>query len=59
MIRMYAKRLLNPYLGVIQVAELENTRAMSADGRNWAIQYAQSENIRQRSNNPVQDANKS
>lgn len=58
MIRMYSKRLLNPYLGVIQVAELENTRAMSADGINWVIQYAQSEYTRQRSSNSVEDASK-
>ena len=58
MIRMYSKRLLNPYLGVIQVAELESTRAMSADGVNWVIQYAQSDNSRQRSNSPVEDASK-
>lgn len=40
MIKMYSKRLLNPYIGVIQFAELENARALSADGVNWAIQYA-------------------
>jgi hypothetical protein len=36
---MYSKRLLTPYIGVIQVAELEIARALSADGVNWAIQY--------------------
>ena len=28
-----------PYVGVIQVAELGRTRAISADGSHWAIQY--------------------
>jgi len=56
MIRMYSKRLLMPFVGVIQVAELGRTRAMSADGVNWAIQYAQSEDTHRRTNNPVEDA---
>jgi hypothetical protein len=40
MIRMYAKRLLMPFVGVIQIAEEGRARALSADGENWAIQYA-------------------
>lgn len=39
MISMYSKRLLLPYVGVLQIAELGRARALSADGTNWAIQY--------------------
>ena len=44
MIRMYSKRLLLPYVGVVQVAEMGWARALSLDGKNWAIRYAQHEN---------------
>lgn len=40
MIRTYSKRLLSPYVGVVQVAELGHARALSLDGENWAIRYA-------------------
>lgn len=43
MIRMYSKRLLSPYIGVIQVVELEWARALSLDGKNWAVRYAHQE----------------
>ena len=56
MILLYSKRLMMPFVGVIQVAELDSTRALSADGVNWAIQYAQSEDTHRRTNNPVEDA---
>ncbi len=44
MIRVYSKRLLLPYVGVVQVAEMGWARALSLDGKNWAIRYAQDEN---------------
>ena len=34
----YSKRLLNPFSGVIQVMEADNSRAISTDGINWRIQ---------------------
>ncbi len=40
MIRMYSRRLLTPYVGVVQVAEFEQARAVSLDGTHWAIQHA-------------------
>lgn len=40
MIRMYSRRLLLPYIGVIQLAELGDVRALSLDGKAWAIHYA-------------------
>lgn len=48
MIRMYSKRLLLPYVGIIQVAELGRARALSLDGENWSIRYALVENERPR-----------
>jgi hypothetical protein len=41
--RLYSKRLLLPYIGVVQVAELDWARALSLDGRHWAIRYAKDE----------------
>lgn len=38
-IKMYAKRSLLPFIGVIQVAELDAARALSMDGRYWSIQH--------------------
>lgn len=43
MIRMYSKRLLQPFIGVIQIVDLDWARALSLDGKNWAIRYAQDE----------------
>ncbi|MGB5398402.1 MAG: hypothetical protein WBN96_14740 [Gammaproteobacteria bacterium] len=43
MIKVYSKRLLQPYVGVVQVAEMGWARALSLDGKNWAIRYAQDE----------------
>lgn len=34
----YAKRLIPPYTGVIQIVENENARALSMDGKIWEIQ---------------------
>jgi len=38
-IRMYSRRLLLPYVGVVQIAELDGARALSMDGDYWSIQY--------------------
>ncbi len=55
MISMYSRRLLSPYVGVVQVAEFEQARAVSLDGKNWAIQYAFTEEARQRIRQPAAD----
>jgi hypothetical protein len=52
---MYSKRLLSPFIGVVQVAEIARARALSLDGRNWAIQYSLAEDARFRNNTPVAD----
>lgn len=39
MIRLYSKRLLLPYVGVVQLAELGRAKALSLDGESWAIGY--------------------
>jgi hypothetical protein len=40
MIRAYSRRLLSPFTGVAQISETSRARAVSPDGRNWAIQYS-------------------
>jgi hypothetical protein len=45
---MYSKRLLLPYVGVMQVAEFGRAKALSVDGDNWAIGYALTEHARMR-----------
>ena len=54
MSRLYSKKLLLPFVGVIQVVELGWGRALSLDGKNWAIRYAlnDSEPVR---NGPFRD----
>ncbi|MDR9437096.1 MAG: hypothetical protein RI563_09445 [Thiohalophilus sp.] len=54
MIRLYSKRLLLPFIGVVQVAELGWGRALSLDGKNWAIRYAHNDNEQVR-NGPFRD----
>lgn len=54
MVRMYSKRMLSPYIGVIQVIDLGWARALSLDGKNWALRYAQDEN-RQTLSEPLRD----
>jgi hypothetical protein len=54
MSRLYSKRLLLPFIGVIQIAELGRARALSLDGKNWSIRYAQHENEQTR-NGPFRD----
>ena len=39
MIRMYSRRLMLPFVGVVQIAEIEKARALSLDGDYWSIQY--------------------
>ncbi len=40
MIETYSRTLLSPFTGVVQVAETAAARALSLDGRSWAIQYS-------------------
>ncbi|MFO8025502.1 hypothetical protein [Thiohalophilus sp.] len=49
MSRLYSKKLLLPFIGVVQVAELGWGRALSLDGKNWALRYAQNDNREVRS----------
>lgn len=39
MIHTYAKRLLLPFVGMVQIAELGPARALSMDGAYWSVQY--------------------
>lgn len=39
MIRTYSRRLLLPFVGVVQIAEIGPARALSMDGNYWSIQY--------------------
>jgi hypothetical protein len=43
MMKTYSRRLLSPFIGVVQVAELPNARALSLDGRNWEVHYARTD----------------
>lgn len=54
MSRLYSKKLLLPFVGVVQVAELEWGRALSLDGKNWALRYAQNDTEQVR-NGPLRD----
>jgi len=38
-IKMYSKRLMLPFVGVVQIAEVDKARALSLDGDYWSIQY--------------------
>ena len=55
MIRTYSKRLLSPFVGLVQVAEIKAARALSVDGSNWAIQYAMTEEARQHKREALAD----
>ncbi len=37
--RAYAKRLLNPFQGVMQIVCTDHARALSVDGQQWELQY--------------------
>lgn len=39
MIKMYSRRMLLPFVGVAQIAEMGKARALSMDGDYWSIQY--------------------
>ncbi len=54
--RLYSKRLLSPFIGLVQVAEIARARALSLDGKNWAIQYSLANDVRTRNSNSVADA---
>jgi len=55
MIRTYARRLLSPFIGVVQVAELRQARALSLDGRNWEVHYSTVSETQFRLHNPGVD----
>jgi len=57
MISTYSRRLLSPFIGVVQVAELPNARALSLDGRNWEVQHARISEARFRTLHPGADPN--
>jgi hypothetical protein len=44
MTRLYSKRVLLPFVGVVQVADLGWARALSLNGTNWTVRYHQLEN---------------
>ena len=39
-VHLYSIRRLNPFRGTLQIVELDNARALSADGMNWELQVA-------------------
>ena len=55
MLRTYSRRLLSPFIGVAQVAEMPEARALSLDGRNWEIQYARLSEAHFRTQHPGVD----
>ena len=44
MTKLYSKRVLLPFVGVVQVADLGRVRALSLDGINWTVRYQHLEN---------------
>jgi hypothetical protein len=44
MTRLYSKRVLLPFVGVVQVADLGWARALSLSGTTWTVRYRQHEN---------------
>jgi hypothetical protein len=44
MAKLYSKRVLLPFVGVVQVADLGRVRALSLDGINWTVRYQHQEN---------------
>lgn len=55
MLRTYSRRLLSPFIGVVQVAEMPEARALSLDGRNWEVQYARVSEAQFRTQHPGVD----
>lgn len=58
MISLYSKRMLYPYIGIVQIAEAGRARAMSPDGMRWAIQYAVTEDAPRHKREGVLDQNR-
>lgn len=58
MIQTYSKRMLYPYIGIVQIAEAGRARAMSPDGVRWAVQYAVTEDAQPRKREGVLDQNR-
>lgn len=48
MTRLYSKRILLPFVGVVQIADLGWARAMSLNGTSWTVRYTQHENDKTR-----------
>jgi hypothetical protein len=48
MVRYYSKRILLPFVGVVQVCDLGWARALSLDGIKWSVRYHQHENRKTR-----------
>lgn len=44
MSRLYSKRVLLPFVGVVQVVDLGWARALSMTGKSWTVRYQQHEN---------------
>jgi hypothetical protein len=44
MARLYSKRVLLPFVGVVQIADLGWARALSVNGTTWTVRYQQHEN---------------
>ena len=55
MLRTYSRRRLSPFIGVVQVAEMHEARALSLDGRNWEVQYAKASEALFRTQHPGVD----
>jgi len=55
MFRTYSRRLLSPFIGVVQIAEMPRARALSLDGRNWEVQYARLSEAQFRTQHPGVD----
>jgi hypothetical protein len=57
MLRTYSRRLLSPFIGVVQIAEVSEARALSLDGRNWEVQCARVSKAQFRTQHPGVDPN--
>lgn len=55
MIRMYSRKLLLPFVGVIQLAEVGKARALSLDGKDWAIHYVIPSHAKPQSRTQISD----
>lgn len=48
MTKLYSKRVLLPFVGIVQVADLGWARALSLNGITWTVRYQQHENVQTR-----------